>query len=130
MEYGLKEKLKMDLFNYKKQIYGKAAHMHSQNSITIVRYADDFVVIHESREIVEKAKSYIEIWLKQIGLKLNGEKTKIVHTLKPTDGCEVGFKFLGFWIRQYYNRSIKRGYVTLIKPSNESQKKHRKFISD
>jgi RNA-directed DNA polymerase len=130
LEYGTKEALKMDLFNYKKRIRGKASYKLSQNSITIIRFADDFVILHESREIIEKAKKHIVNWLKQIGLNLNEKKTKIVHTLKSTDGCEVGFNFLGFWIRQYYNRSIKRGYVTLIKPSLESQKKHRKLISE
>ena len=54
LEYETKATLKMDLFNYKKQILGKAAHMHSKNSIAIIRYADDFVVIHESKEIIEK----------------------------------------------------------------------------
>lgn len=130
MGCGIKEALKMELFNYKKQIYGRASHMHSQHSITTIRYADDFVVIHESREIIEKAKSYIESWLKQIGLTLNEKKTEIVHTLKSIDGCNVGFKFLGFWVRQYYNRSVKRDYVTLIKPSKEGQKRHQKYIGE
>lgn len=130
LEYETKAALKMDLFNYKKQMYGKAAHMHSQNSITIIRFADDFVILHESREIIEKAKKHVVNWLKQMRLTLNENKTKIVHTLKSIDGCEVGFNFLGFWVRQYYNRSIKRGYVTLIKPSRDSQKRHRRFISE
>lgn len=128
LEYGIKDELKTDLFNYKKQIYGKASYKQSRNSIAIIRYADDFVAIHESREIIEKAKRYIEIWLKQVGLTLNDKKTEIVHTLKSSDGCKIGFKFLEFWVRQYYNRSIKRGYVTLIKPSAESQKRHREYI--
>lgn len=130
LEYGIKDELKADLFNYKKQIYGKASYKQSRNSIAIIRYADDFVVIHESRKIIEKAKRHIEIWLKQIGLTLNDKKTEIVHTLKSSDGRKIGFKFLGFWVRQYYNRSIKRGYVTLIKPSAESQKRHREYIGD
>ena len=119
LEYDTKAALKMDLFNYKKRILGKAAHMYSQRSISIIRYADDFVVIHESKEIIEKAKAHIEQWLEQIGLKLNEKKTKIVHTLKSFGENDIGFNFLGFHVRQYYNRSIKRGYVTMIKPTKE-----------
>lgn len=128
LEYGTKAALKMDLFNYKKQVYGKASYMHSQHSI--IRYADDFVVIHENKELIEKARVHIEQWLSHIGLKLNEKKTKITHTLKSSDkGC-VGFNFLGFHVRQYYNRSIKRGYVTLIKPTKEGQKRHREIIGE
>lgn len=130
LEYDTKAALKMDLFNYKKRILGKAAHMYSQRSISIIRYADDFVVIHESKEIIEKAKAHIEQWLEQIGLKLNEKKTKIVHTLKPFSENDIGFNFLGFHVRQYYNRSIKRGYVTMIKPTKEGQKRHRQIIRE
>ena len=82
------------------------------------------------KEIIEKAKLHIEQWLEQIGLKLNEKKTKIVHTLKPFGENGIGFNFLGFHVRQYYNRSTKRGYVTMIKPTKEGQKRHRQIISE
>lgn len=96
--------------------------------LRIIRYADDFVVMHESRDIIDKAKKYIENWLKNIGLQLNVEKTRIVHTLRTIDKTQPGFDFLGFKVRQFYVKNKKSGYVTIIKPNFESQKRHRKKI--
>jgi len=94
----------------------------------IIRYADDFVVLHEDRAVVEYAKIYIQKWLAKIGLELSEEKTKIVHTTE-------GFDFLGFTIRHY--PKLQKGYValnvqqpnrqdfkTLIQPSKKKVKAH------
>jgi RNA-directed DNA polymerase len=98
----------------------------------VIRYADDFVCIHEDREIVEKCQQIISEWLAKMGLELNLKKTRITHTLKKSEQ-EAGFNFLGFNIRQYEvgkNRSGKSakgerlGFKTLIKPSKESVKRH------
>ena len=43
--------------------------------LTIVRYADDFVVLHKDREVVEGAMGLMERWLKEIGLELKDSKT-------------------------------------------------------
>ncbi|MDT9287917.1 MAG: reverse transcriptase/maturase family protein [Limnospira sp. PMC 1298.21] len=65
---------------------------------TIIRYADDFVVISPSLEIIEQCKTAISEWLKPVGLEIKPEKTRICHTLKPIeyDGKteEPGFDFL------------------------------------
>ncbi|MEB3881854.1 reverse transcriptase domain-containing protein, partial [Lyngbya sp. CCY1209] len=42
---------------------------------TVVRYADDFVVISPKLEIIEQCKIAISDWLKPIGLQLKPEKT-------------------------------------------------------
>jgi len=65
--------------------------------INVIRYADDFVVIHEDKEVIEESKRFIEIWLIKRGLTLSQEKTKIVHSTE-------GFDFLGHHIRHYENR--------------------------
>ncbi|GFT91659.1 HNHc domain-containing protein [Nephila pilipes] len=65
------------------------------------------VVIHESQEILLKAKTLIEEWLKTIGLELKPSKTRISYTL---NGDKPGFDFLGFSIRHYPTRSSKKGY--------------------
>jgi len=88
------------------------------------------VVIHESEEIILKAKQFVEEWLKQVGLTLNQSKTRIIHTLKSKDGNKAGFDFLGFSIRQYPATVRARGYKTHTKPSLESQKRHKKAISE
>ena len=80
---------------------------------TIIRYADDFVVISPSLKIIEQCKTAISEWLKPVGLEIKPEKTRICHTLKPIeyDGKteEPGFDFLGFNIRQYPVGKYKSG---------------------
>jgi len=106
--------------------------------VRIIRYADDFVVLHPELEVIHKAKTAIEAWLKPVGLELKPEKTRICHTLNQlVTGSELtvtpGFDFLGFNIRQYpvgKHKSGKNpqgkllGYKTLIKPSKKSIKAH------
>ena len=93
-----------------------------------VRYADDFVVLHPDKEIVESAKTIIEGFLKTMSLEIHEGKTRITHTYLSVDNQRPGFKFLGFWIRNYPVGKTKRGkrgeaYKTFIRP-------HPKNISD
>ncbi|MDT9177092.1 MAG: group II intron reverse transcriptase/maturase [Limnospira sp. PMC 1240.20] len=112
---------------------------------TGIRYADDFVVISPSLEIIEQCKTAISEWLKPIGLEIKPEKTRICHTLNPIeyDGKleEPGFDFLGFNIRQYPAGKYKTGktggaasrpigHKTHIKPSNKAVKAHTEVIKD
>ncbi|GHT98010.1 hypothetical protein FACS1894126_3050 [Alphaproteobacteria bacterium] len=129
LECELKKALCEDLFQHAKKKY-KVNRKQAANTISIVFYADDFVIIHESEEIVLKAKQFVEEWLKGIGLALNQSKTRIIHTLKSEDANKAGFEFLGFSIRQYPITTCARRYKRLIKPSLESQKRHRKAISE
>lgn len=70
----------------------------------MVRYADDFVVMAESKVLLEeKVKPAIETFLKARGLELSSEKTRISH-------IDAGFDFLGFNVRRY-------GGKLLIKPA-------------
>ena len=108
-------------------------------SISVIRYADDFVVLHESLEVIKLCKETIEVWLKDIGLELKPSKTRIANTLSPLDETEAGFDFLGFNIRQFkvgkYNSGKKSkggllGFKTIITPSNSSVKKHYRKIAE
>jgi RNA-directed DNA polymerase len=63
---------------------------------TLVRYADDLVVLTTSRPRAEEARRRIEAVLATLGLRLHPDKTRIV-CLK--DGGE-GFDFLGFHHRK------------------------------
>ncbi len=65
------------------------------NRYGIIRYADDFVVTAKSRTDIEAIVPTIEEWLKQRGLELNREKTKITP-------IQEGINFLGFHIRQFH----------------------------
>ncbi|NEQ41679.1 MAG: group II intron reverse transcriptase/maturase [Okeania sp. SIO3I5] len=100
------------------------------NSLSVIRYADDFVILHEDIKIVIQAKTVIQEWLNQVGLELKPEKTKIAHTLEEYEGNQPGFDFLGFTIRQWKVKSTKQGFKTLIKPSSKSTKTHYRKLAD
>jgi len=94
----------------------------------VVRYADDFVVLHEDLQVIEQARQLAAQWLANVGLELKPEKTRITHTLTPHAG-HVGFDFLGFTVQQYrvgYHRSgaLRLGFKTWITPSRLSQQRH------
>jgi RNA-directed DNA polymerase len=98
----------------------------------LVRYADDFVVLHQSREGIEAAQRAAEQFLAEMGLHLSPTKTRVTHTLEKQDG-HVGFDFLGFHIRnypvgKYRTHRDKHGneipFRTYITPSKENVKRH------
>jgi RNA-directed DNA polymerase len=98
----------------------------------VIRYADDFVVLHEDLDVIRHSKEVIEGWLRGMGLELKPSKTSIAHTLQEYEG-KVGFDFLGFTVRQFRvgkhhtgtNGSGKPlGFKTLIKPSKAKVKAH------
>jgi group II intron reverse transcriptase/maturase len=63
----------------------------------LIRYADDFVVLCEDEDELEKAYKDAEHALENIGLKLNKDKTKKTAFWK-------GFEFLGYRFRKQYRR--------------------------
>jgi len=81
---------------------GKTYKCRGNLHLEIIRYADDFVVIHEDKEVIEESKKYVEQWLEVRGLTLSEEKTKVVPSTE-------GFNFLGNHIKHYENR-IKGTY--------------------
>jgi len=97
-----KKSQKEDVKSHKKpkKVYEgteKSYKARKQLKIDLVRYADDFVVLHEEKEVIEESKRFIGNWLEVRGLTLSEEKTKIGN---ETDG----FDFLGHHIRHYENR--------------------------
>ncbi|WP_293165947.1 reverse transcriptase domain-containing protein [Okeania sp. SIO2C9] len=85
----------------------------SRGKRIVVRYADDFLILCETKEDAKEAKKEISQWLSVRGLSLSEEKTKIVHVTE-------GFDFLGWNFRHYKVSTKKTGYKLLIKPSKES----------
>ena len=50
---------------------GKAASWQSKvKSLTFVRYADDFVVIHQDLKVIQRCRDLISEWLKDVSLEL------------------------------------------------------------
>jgi RNA-directed DNA polymerase len=102
---------------------------------TLIRYADDFVVLHRDEAVIEQAHAQIVAWLAELGLTLKPSKTRIGHTLDPQGGHEPGFDFLGFTVRQFpmgrrhtgktggwHSRPL--GFKTLIRPSKTAVHRH------
>ncbi len=123
------EKLVKDFAEGLKLFYPNGNYLsreRKRRSLHLIRYADDFVCMHEDLEVVLKCKEIIADWLENLGLSLKPSKTRLVHTLKSHQGSFPGFDFLGFNIRQYPvgKYHSRRGYKTLIKPSKDSQKVH------
>jgi len=80
-----------------------------REKVHLVVYADDFIVTGASKEVLEqRIKPIVVAFLKERGLELSEEKTKITH-------IDDGFDFLGFNVRKYKDK-------LLIKPSKKSVK--------
>jgi RNA-directed DNA polymerase len=90
----------------------------------LVRYADDFVCFCETQEDAQWVHSILTEWLKERGLALSQEKTRIVHLTE-------GFNFLGFNVRQYRAPQTSRtGWKLLIKPSKAAVQELRKHLKE
>lgn len=77
--------------------------------VHVVRYADDFIITGASKELLEeKVKPAVAAFLRERGLELSPEKTRVTH-------IEEGFDFLGFNVRKYNGK-------LLIKPAKGSVK--------
>lgn len=68
---------------------------------TLVRYADDFVIVCRERKDAIEALDKVKAILDRLKLVLNKEKTKIVRPI------ETGFEFLGFHFRKCVNTKKK-----------------------
>lgn len=85
----------------------RAAIRPRRDKVNFIRYADDFVVTAARKETLEETvKPVIAAFLRERGLRLSEEKTKITH-------IEEGFDFLGQNLR-------KRGRKLRITPSRQA----------
>ena len=117
----------------------KGQKIKNQKSLSLIRYADDFVIIHEDLNVIKTCQGIISNWLSHTGLELSQEKTKITHTLYEYKGQKPGLDFLGFNIRQYpvgkhqsgkNPQGKKLGFKTIIKPSKEKVQEHYRKLSN
>lgn len=83
---------------------------HYSPMVNLVRYADDFIITSENRDVLEREIiPLVTEFLAERGLTLSEEKTVITN-------INDGFDFLGFNIRKY-------GKEILTKPSKKAQKR-------
>jgi RNA-directed DNA polymerase len=69
---------------------------------TLVRYADDFVVMCDTKAQVEEARRRVELVLARLGLELHPEKTRTVDLSRGRDG----FDFLGCHLRKRMSGAV------------------------
>ena len=83
-------------------------HYRAKTKVNLVRYADDFIITADSKEIAEELKVIVSNFLESRGLVLSEDKTIITHV-------DEGFDFLGWTFRKFKGKLI-------VKPSKSSIK--------
>lgn len=94
----------------------KISYKYNMKKVNFIRYADDFIVTADSKEICEEIQELINPFLLKRGVELSREKTLITH-------IDDGFDFLGWNFRKYNGK-------LLIKPSNKSVQMFLKEVRD
>ena len=85
--------------------YPKATARSRKAQVNLARFADDFVITGRTKALLEQeVRPLVEQFLRERGLELSAEKTRITH-------IEEGFDFLGQHVRKYHDGKV------LIKPS-------------
>jgi len=98
---------------------------HDLKAKYYIRYVDDFVILHSSKEQLEIWKRQIETFLRnQLKLELHPEKSKIISLSK-------GIDFVGFRNFYHYRLLRKRNIKNMIRKIelfNEDQISYEKFF--
>lgn len=96
--------------------FPRTSSKKTRHQVHLVRYADDFIVTADTREVLEyEVRPLLEDFLQERGLELSAEKTKITR-------IQDGFDFLGQNIRKY-------GDKLLTKPSRSNQRQFRAKVN-
>jgi hypothetical protein len=98
---------------------------------TLVRYADDFVVVCHTAKACEEAESRVRHVLNRLGLELHPDKTRRVDL----SWGKEGFDFLGCHLRKRLSGAIwekqrKRVYFLQRWPSQRSMKRVRQRVKE
>ena len=98
---------------------------------TLVRYADDFVVMCDSKTAVEEARTRVSGVLARLGLELHPEKTRLVDLSRGREG----FDFLGCHLHKrmsgpLWERTRRRVYFLQRWPSHRAMQRVRTRVRD
>ena len=123
--HGMENRIKQ----YAKSLPGRKRE--NQSSLTLIRYADDFVILHEDITVVKRCQQIIAEWLNSMGLELKPSKTRLTHTLNKYEEEKPGFDFLGFNIRQHWvgKYHSRQGFKTIITPSKKKLRVHQDEVA-
>jgi len=96
-------------------------HRMAGQGYEMVRYADDFVMLCRSREEAQQALDMVKAWVKEAGLQLHPDKTRITDASRKGGG----FDFLGYhferghrWPRE---KSLRKFKETLRRHTRRNQ---------
>ena len=81
-----------------------------QAGYTLVRYADDFVILCQSQEEAQNAYSLVQHWVNDKGLTLHPDKTHVGNCLEEGQG----FEFLGYRF-EAGKRSVRKKSLKALK---------------
>lgn len=100
---------------------------------TLPIYADDAIVMHHDRSVVEWSQQAIQRYLDPLGLRLSQSKTQVSHTQQPSrPGEGAGFDFLGFHVQHHWTKktgNTQTPYI-LVTPSKRSVKRFYRECAD
>jgi len=114
---GMEEVLNI---SYRKRMRKEYEYYVSEGDYRVVRYADDFVIFANSKEEIKAVYGILGSYLKERGLELAEDKTRITH-------ISDGFDFVGFNFRRY---KTFNGFKHLCKPSKESIKGFKSKVAE
>lgn len=112
--HGLELHLKkyVSLLPIKPSINSNRGKNSKMKALSVIRYADDFILTHVNKQIIDLCIIETEKWLSIVGLEISPEKS----SLKLGN---QGFNFLGFRITQVRNSSKGGEYKVKIEPNKE-----------
>jgi RNA-directed DNA polymerase len=96
-------------------------HQMAAAGYELVRYADDFVILCRSRTEAEQALDAVKAWVKEAGLQLHPDKTRITDARQQGGG----FDFLGYHFERGHrwprDKSLKKIKETLRRHTQRNQ---------
>ena len=101
-------------------------------SLSVLCYADDIVIITKNEDNMQIVLDYIAVWCKIWSMKVNTQKTKVMHvrrkpckstqTIFNLDGFELElvskYKYLGFFFNEHMD--MKEGINVLSEAAGQS----------
>lgn len=119
-----------------KRKVGTLGRLGKMQQLAVVRYADDFVIIHPEKEVIHKCYQLLSEWLSPIGLELHPNKTRIIPPLSE-ENPKFEFEFLGFELKQRLigKHRVKKSvlslpFVTHLVPSSKSIRNHKENLRE
>lgn len=96
---------------------------YNRHKVHLCRYADDFIVTANDREILVEIKQIIEGFMEERGLKLSEEKTVITN-------INDGFDFLGWNFRKFKGKLLIQPTRKLMQKDTETQSRTVKYYHE